>query len=342
MPTSAPSKGICTPGFYSVNDVCIICPAGFSCQNSGLGTASFACAAGLYSNAGQSVCTQCPLGTYNPIAASSSLASCITCPNGLTTPIPGAFSVDYCVSLVSNYSMAGVSLFFGMVLIAYYILYAHFFTVAALRQRVKEDLINRCRRLYNKLRVTMESKGVKMHIAVERHRTATQDAVVRTLRIFALFFGSLIISFVFVIFGVIFVMLEIFYSAFIIWRSSVVSDLADLASTLFIQNLRSWIAIVSAYYRYLGLNVLVDYLAIPVIVIIDALQNIRIANLLGNLNVTCAGSQAPIQILLNTFILGLVVVIILSEFLLVGLLRVPYELTRSLKNKLARGLADQL
>ena len=78
-PPASTSSASCTcADGYSMNfyGSCIICPAGLWCSRN----QQTVCAAGTYSNAGQSSCWPCLPGTYQDGAGSS---SCKTCPSGL-------------------------------------------------------------------------------------------------------------------------------------------------------------------------------------------------------------------------------------------------------------------
>ncbi|XP_047248689.1 multiple epidermal growth factor-like domains protein 6 [Girardinichthys multiradiatus] len=80
----------CPPGTYSPRlglrqvEQCLICPAGFYCDDWGLFEPTGFCHSGYYCIAGTKHATQfpCPRGYYNPEPMTQSLDSCLPCPPG--------------------------------------------------------------------------------------------------------------------------------------------------------------------------------------------------------------------------------------------------------------------
>nr|KAG5701213.1 hypothetical protein BaRGS_008589 [Batillaria attramentaria] len=112
---------ICLAGQYlpmTSQDTCEPCPLGMyqsmngsrSCDSCGTDFTTLStgsddqldcqpiCAIGEYLNTTQRSCVKCPLGTYNPVAASldTSIFECESCPEKKTTPVTGAIDATYC------------------------------------------------------------------------------------------------------------------------------------------------------------------------------------------------------------------------------------------------------
>lgn len=75
--STAKTQCNCENTYYrDANSNCVLCPAGYRCANN----AHTACGVGTYSHVGSSVCTSCPLGTFEDTVAQP---NCEVCPAGL-------------------------------------------------------------------------------------------------------------------------------------------------------------------------------------------------------------------------------------------------------------------
>jgi hypothetical protein len=95
------------------------------------------------------------------------------------------------------------------------------------------------------------------------------------------------------------------FSALIIWRS-----LNNIFENSFVKSLES---IFSNIAHLLGLSYL-GYLTYPFVIVLKAIANIQIN--FSAVNVTCEGSKAPLQLVVNCLIIGYIVKVIESGFLI--------------------------
>ena len=125
-----PAFVTCSSGCYvtinstSVDPLCALCPAGNysdhqnaqSCPACEAGsynpggqrvTSCALCSAGSYSGSGQSECTNCTAGTFNPSQGSSTLSACTPCLAGTFNPSTGRASCLSCFA--GGYSGSGQS-----------------------------------------------------------------------------------------------------------------------------------------------------------------------------------------------------------------------------------------
>lgn len=98
------------------------------------------------------------------------------------------------------------------------------------------------------------------------------------------------------------VIARVIFGSLIIWRGFNILD------TSFFRTMDE-IARVLAHELQLSF---LTYLLYPFISLVQALSDIKID--LGSVNVTCTGSQGPIELLINCLILGAVVIVIESDF----------------------------
>lgn len=119
--------------------------------------------------------------------------------------------------------------------------------------------------------------------------------------------------------SVLWTMQAIFFNAFILWRSTISQAIERFLNEEFIVQLRGWVS--SLGWILLGIEPLVRVLFYPILAVVSFLENLRVDQILGNLNVTCNGSIAPIRLVFDVYIFGMVIIIIQSEFLLISLAR---------------------
>lgn len=120
-------------------------------------------------------------------------------------------------------------------------------------------------------------------------------------------------------YSVLWTMQAIFFNAFILWRSTISQAIERFLNEEFIVQLRGWVSSLS--WILLGIEPLVRVLCYPILALVSFLANLRVDQILGNLNVTCNGSIAPIRLVFDVYIFGMVIIIIQSEFLLISLAR---------------------
>jgi hypothetical protein len=137
-----------------------------------------------------------------------------------------------------------------------------------------------------------------------------EDKAKHRTRKIKIFFSFLFLSFVLIIVsvfcGVVFLTYQVFFTSLILWRGLHVSLNLSPILTLLAEGLTD-------ITKYINLPVnLFYYAALPFLYLFEKLATIDLN--LSSVNVTCAGSQAPIELLINCFILGLLVIIIRSDY----------------------------
>ena len=206
-------------------------------------------------------------------------------------------------------------LFVSVAIFFHYMVQGRMFQIAFLRRSVRNVLVFRCRRLYKTLRKTLLDKNVNG--AMKKADDEARLTCAARARNFLL--GTSVIVSVSIVFGVIWTMQAIFFNAFILWRSTIAQALQSFLNDEFVLRLREWVS--SFAFIWIGIEALVRVLCFPIEVIIGLLEKLRVDQILGNLNVTCSGSIAPIQLVFDVYIVGMIVTIVQSEFLLISLAR---------------------
>ena len=298
------------------------------------------CPLGYSSADGSSACSACGLGFYADAIASP---FCSACPGNRITPLLGATTVDLCVSIQTNYFIAGFALVFGIVAFFEYIVVGRFVNVALRRQKIKDQMQRACISVFNILKETLESHNLEKCAVLDelirqkKHkrkdswlylafRRLKKSFAFRLLR-FTVFLVGVLIALTFnILKDILYVEHKIFYSSFILYRAmpliqANVAAAKHIVDQCFLTALKKWVAVIAHVFGFVNLDIAVEVLFLPFIAVIDFVKNLSLENVLGNANVTCLGSLAPISIVFNVLIFGFVIAVIKSDFLVVSLAR---------------------
>jgi hypothetical protein len=334
QPSSQPTKNrfhctVTDNKFYSpIRDDCVPCPlhsflnhtgddtcycsGGYSQVGIGLTVNCTVCSAGEVSFPGSANCTQCQSGffansesnscqlcPFNFYSSNSGLTQCTPCPAGRNTATLGSTRVDQCISPIPNFTLGFFALFLVVMIFSWYIVFGKFQRVSFERKvKVVTPNIEKCKQV-----LLSEEEFHYQHLIV------VQDKKNQRTRKFNFFFFSAI-SFVLMIvsvfLGFVFFTYQVFFTSLILWRGLE----ADLNLSPILTLLAEGLKDITDYIR-LPID-LFYFVALPFLFLFETLATIDLN--LSSVNVTCAGSQAPIELLINCFILGLLIIIIRSDY----------------------------
>lgn len=288
---------------------CTVCAAGtFAAVN---GTrACLLCPLGTYAPTNESTaCLQCPIGSECPregvvapelcavatYADTEGQAQCTDCPPGQATQGGGSVSLLSCVSPIPNFTMGFVALGMVIFLFVAYMLNGGYHKLAFFRRyTLVIPLANTCKKLtavvINKMK-QRQKVPPKLHpllrlLAIILCATIGLSVAVALYLVGCLYIASL--------------------NSFILYRGMK----ADFNLPPFIDQLKFSITAVSVNFSVDAEVLLV--LMFPFILIADVVSSISIS--IDDVNVTCLGAQAPIEMLINCVIFGLVVIFILTGY----------------------------
>jgi hypothetical protein len=334
QPSSQPTKNrfhctVTDNKFYSsIRDDCVSCPVhsflnhtgddtcycsgGYSQVGKGLTVNCTACSPGEVSLPGSSNCTQCLSGFFansetntcelcpvSSYTSDSGQTRCTPCPAGRATATLGSTRVDQCISPIPNFTLGFFALFLVIVIFSWYIVFGKFQRVSFERKvKVVTPNIEKCKQV-----LLSEEECHYQHLIV------VQDKKNQRTRNFKFFFFvvlSIFLLIVSVFLGFVFFTYQIFFTSLILWRGLQ----ADLNLSPIFALLAEGLKDITEYIS-LPVN-LFYFVALPFLYLFEALASIDLN--LSSVNVTCSGSQAPIELLINCFILGLLVIIIRSDY----------------------------
>jgi hypothetical protein len=254
------------------------------------------CLSGFFANSKSNICELCPLSFYS---SSSGQSQCTPCPAGRATATLGSTSVDQCISPVPNFTLGFFALFLVVVIFSWYIVFGKFLRVS-FERKVKIVIPNmeKCKQV-----LLSEEEFHYQHLIVVQDKKNQQT---RKLKFFTFGVLGLLLMIVSVFFGFVFFIYHVFFTSLILWRGLK----ADLHLSPILNLLAEGLQDIT---EYISLPVdLFYFVALPFLYLFEALASINLN--LSSVNVTCAGSQAPIELLINCFILGLLVIIIRSDY----------------------------
>ena len=274
---------------------------------------------------GQADAVDCPLGTYND---GSTALTCISCPIGMTTPDLASTSIKSCLSPTPNFVFGFIALAATVILLVIYVVKGRFRDLAFLRRsRFELEQIKKYAEVNSALidyefHLRVESKRRQVKALYERvsdkvpgypQRFGLWLLIVARLLIF-LALSAVVMSAVAAIhFSV--DLGSILFKSLIIWRrlKDIRYYFLKLAYPNVLRLLFAKLEFVLKDLHY-ALASFVSLLLVPVEAVLEFLDSINIADVFKQLNVTCLGSTAPIELTMNLCVLGLVVVVIESKY----------------------------
>ena len=284
----------------------------------------FPCAQGYYSNAANvSTCIECPLNTY---VATIGSTICTSCPSGSVNSNIGSTSKSDCVNPSINFAFGILSLVLAFVAVTVYIIFGRLQRVAFERRRylieksislygILFSMIDDAKRMCMTIKfIQIRKKRQRDEEFLQRQRNAIQKAGTYAKKLF--------IPLLFLLVATI-LLLTIFASTLIAVTLQVLFN-----AMLLFRGYRFYVNIGGAFYDrisaflssiggILALNAVSDAVIYPVNYILSLL-----AFDLSTVKVSCSGSQAPINLLLDCFIAAAIVISINSDANLFWITRV--------------------
>jgi hypothetical protein len=295
---------ICNAGYYGTNNNSVVNPNLLNCQ---------ACFPGEFSDHGAKTCSLCPTGSFSEKYGSKNCdycplnfynskegqSACATCPNGRTTSFIGAISSSQCVSPLPNFTLGFLALFIVVVIFSWYIVFGKFHRVSFERRtKTVEPNIKKCRQV-----LICEEELHYQHLVDVQEKRDGQNKKYKfisfTLISFLLIIVSVLASFIYFTY-------QVFFTSLILWRGMKVDfNLSPILNLL--------AEALSDIPQYIGFPVNVLFIiAIPFLYLFDALASINVN--LSSVNITCSGSQAPIELLFNCVILGFLIIVVRADY----------------------------
>jgi sugar lactone lactonase YvrE len=334
QPSSQPTKNrfhctVTDNKFYSpIRDDCVPCPlhsflnhtgddtcycnGGYSQVGLGLTVNCTICSAGEVSFPGSANCTQCQSGffansesntcelcPFNFYSSASGQTQCTPCPAGRNTATLGSTRVDQCISPIPNFTLGFFALFLVIVIFSWYIVFGKFQRVSFERKvKIVTPNIEKCKQV-----LLSEEEFHYQHLIVVQDK---KNQRTRKFKFFSFAVLSIVLMIVSIFLGFVFFTYQVFFTSLILWRGLQADLKLSPILTLLAEGLKD-------ITEYISLPVdLFYFVALPFLYLFEALATINLN--LSSVNVTCAGSQAPIELLINCFILGLLVIIIRSDY----------------------------
>ena len=258
------------------------------------------CEAGTFSSSNAGACTECPVGTYSGSIGS---AVCIDCPAQKISN-PRSTYEGQCVNPSSNFAFAYIAL---VVLICFGCPYIFF-------DAFREAFVFRMVRVYQPLgelmsvldkeivrRVNFNCSQIIKDTTHSIHHLSTYLYMLRKLRVFAFFILSTFGTGIVVIFMYVLTCTKLMYYALIVWKGINV-NVPNVEN--FYKKLERLMDSLSVDFGLYWLRELLY----PFQLLVDGIASINID--FNQIDVTCAGSQAPLELLVNLLILGLTVFVI--------------------------------
>jgi hypothetical protein len=306
----------CTSPSFVANkgDFTCICPAGYKTAGFAKSVNCTACDDGYISSAGNTTCSACPPGYYtedNTVCKPCQIAfynpsegqgACIPCPGGRSTAVQAATLLDQCLSPLPNMIFGIMSLSLVVVVFSWYIVMGKFHR-ASFERKVKTVLPNveRCKEL-----IYYQEIEHQLHLIEQRKKQENRPpmTVLRKLLIFVGGTSILVVIFMMINYTIIFY--RISYTALILYRG-----------LRFNFHLESIFTTLERAFKDISFSLrlpdnMLYALGYPFIGFFDWIQSLNIS--MDSVSVTCAGSQAPMELLLDCFIIGILIIIIRSDY----------------------------
>jgi hypothetical protein len=278
----------------------------------------YTCPAGSYStlvvmtNTNFSSCSACPINQYQPNTGS---ISCLNCPAGKITGSLGTVLQSSCVNPTINFVSGGICLFFAVVVIMLYLYSGRLLCIAIYRKkRLVEKSITICgaaarsadlvTTVANIMSTVMLRRKQKekdrdhsRHMVLKQHLWKPALFVVLAIIIVVLqTFGTLLVSLFHMLFNVL--LLQRSYSIFVKLSLTFEEQVNLLLSQVALNIGIPKFSLFLYPFRYFSQ-------------LLTVLSKIQIN--FSNVQVTCAGSQAPIYLLTYLLIFSVVIIIIQSN-----------------------------
>lgn len=297
--TGQSSCTLCSPGTASNLQnqtgyrVCKPCLAG-SYSSSGASQCKL-CEKGTFG--GGSECELCPENTYLDSEGNTLQSACLSCAAGLITAIRGATSSSACFNPIPNYFFGSFALIISIVSSWIYLIRGPFHRISFLR---RYRVVMPSRKLYDTFYVIVDSIQAlvkEMHRSEEKRLTEF-----RTILFCVAAFFILVGTFIIFVFKINYVL----FCGMIIYRGIIKVSIDVPFIDLISENIKLLVKTLNFQPLYVVLS--------PFIYLYNIFADFHIN--LSVVNVTCLGAQAPLQLLINIFVLGFTILVIESDALL--------------------------
>jgi hypothetical protein len=278
-------------------------------------------------------CRMCGKGEYSGSSNASSPHTCQTCPYGRTTSSAGATSHTQCFSPLSNFITGMLCLLFAVVVIVLFLIDNRFQSIAWFRRStITLPLIRKCRMLHC---------AIVHHSAVLKQRKQTSEKMKKTKwwkTLASCLF--LLVACLVVVVGVLFFigmyLISILFSCLILWRG-----LGKQSPKEFSQIADAVRSGLDRICKLLNLPPVLLIIFDPFLYVLKSLSLLDLGVSLDKADITCSGSQAPVQLLIGCLVLGFVIVVIQADYELAWSTVYSSMSVASIKLSLVSGFNDE-
>ena len=317
----------CPEGSFALADgsECALCPAGSFASTTGNEQCTL-CPLGSYSTSEGSVeCIFCPQGSYADI---SGQAKCTPCGPSEITPGVGATSNTFCVNPAPNFAIGGITLFLSFIAVYIYLAKGRLNNVAFKR---KVLFVFPLAKVCNKLQQRLDDQLLIADQTIRQQSSKYSKYFRITLFLILTLF---ILSFV-TFLNYLTLFYKTFYNALFLLRG-----LTEIVTVAPILNTLKNALIDLGNVLHLPKK-MIDYIFYPAYAIVNVLSVFSIN--LDTISVTCEGSKAPAEVVVNFMILGIVMSILMSGYQYLWMIIFPNLNSSFLKmNLLLRRSNDSL
>jgi len=277
------------------------------------------CTAGYFAaNENSTQCTACELNTYSSVVGAT---SCTRCSSGYVTGGTGSTSSSSCVNLAINFALGIVCLCVCIMGISIYIIFGRLQRVAFKRRflvtfkniamfglltKTLVTTLNVCNILLSHRASKRREKELLILGANQKSFRYYYIRMKQILKPYAFAVVAVLTFSLLILFTLLEDFLLVLFNALLLWRGYSMYINANLSFldrvTIFLSNID-----VSLHTN------LVSTLLYPFTYILAIIANLQVNINLASVSVSCAGSQAPIYLLVDFIIVGIIVLIIESD-----------------------------
>jgi hypothetical protein len=278
------------------------CPAGQFNRfiDNGKNRTCLDCPAGTYSSGISPICISCPLNYYQPNTRST---ACITCGVGYITAGTGTINKAQCVNPTSSFVVGGLSLAFAAVVFLVYVCMGRLQQLAIHRKHnlVRESFIiygalaRFCDLIASENLIIQHIRSLQNNQPWKRLSRIALLVVIVTLFVPAILILSIASSAMAILFNVV-----------VIWRGY--RYLYNLSLTDLFHRMNYFVDLIS---QAIGYGEIIQMIAYPFIYVFIELAQVNFNFV--SVQISCDGSKAPLSLLFDLLILGVIVVVIESD-----------------------------
>eukprot|EP01034_Spumella_vulgaris_P021995 gene21995-28084_t len=294
-----PDQVVCHPcakGQYSgdVGNIdCDICATNTYAPNTGA-TSCYACPAASTSVSGSAVCL-CDIGYY----MSASANECIMCDAGSTTDAAGSIGSADCINLASSFAFGLILLPVCLIVFLLYIVTGRIHQVATMRKDYCVQWIaSSSAKIVASVQIWSEDK------AQTKRKDKRPHTLWAMIKSWLCILGMVAAICIGAAFNFVASVARAIFSSIIISRA--LQNAGYVATEAVMTSIRDWLESIASYLFFL------HYVFDPIMWVVDQLGDLSISY--KALGITCHGSQAPLKLFLNLFILFAVVIVIEADY----------------------------